>query len=251
MRGRATGWPEVWGYVETVGIVTGARMAPNGMLFDPLFSINSNLNIGILPNKKLYIFTDSKFWMQEPGLGITNPSQGSFDFSKREFDFNLGLAWNYVDRLELRVSAYSAGNLNRGVSLTSPSGFKDGVLVENRYYFGSANVYDVSRLSFVSLGYYPTKSMVGGDGADFHPGLSARGYVTYDIPFLRSYLYGDAQFTAERVVKPRLLDFDAGFATRPFSQYENIEFRVGTDTTLDVQANTARNLTYGGVRLGY
>ena len=68
--------------------------------------------------------------MQEPGLGITNSSQGNFDFSKREFDFNAGLAWNYFDRLELRASAYSAGNLNRGLSLTSPSGFKDGVLLE-------------------------------------------------------------------------------------------------------------------------
>jgi hypothetical protein len=189
--------------------------------------------------------------MQEPGLGITNSSQGSFDFSKREFDFNAGLAWNYVDRFEMRASAYSAGNLNRGVSLISPAGFKDGVLLENRYYFGSANVFDVSRLSFVSIGYYPTKSLVGGDGSDFRPGLFARAYVTHDIPIIRSYVYGDMQFTAERYVKARLLEFDAGFATRPFSQFENLEFRIGNDVTADVQAKTTRDLIYGAVRIGY
>jgi len=145
-RGRASGWPEVWGYIDTAWIFDGDRMAPNGVLFEPLFVTSVDLNIGLLPNKKLYLFTDSRFWMQEPGLGITNSNQGSFDFSKREFDFNAGLAWNYFDRLELRASAYSAGNLNRGLSLTSPSGFTDGVLLENRYYFGSANIYDVSRL---------------------------------------------------------------------------------------------------------
>jgi hypothetical protein len=70
-RGRVAGWPQVWGYVETVGIFGGERMAPNGVLFDPLFVTNINLNIGLLPNKALYVFTDSKFWMQEPGQGCS------------------------------------------------------------------------------------------------------------------------------------------------------------------------------------
>jgi hypothetical protein len=250
-RGRVAAWPQVWGYLDTTGIFVGERMAPNGVPFEPLFVTSLNLNIGLMPNKKLYVFTESRFWMQEPGLGITNPHQGNFDFSKREFDFNVGLAWNYWDRFELRTSAYSAGNLNRGVSLTSPSGFKDGVLLENRYYFGSANVYDVSRLSFISVGYYPTKSLVGGDGAEFHPGLFARGYATYDIPIVRSYVYGDVQFIAVRYAKPKLLELDAGFATRPFSQLENLEFRVGNDVTVDVESNTTRDLVYGAVRIGY
>lgn len=250
-RGRAGGWPDVWGYAETAGILDGQRMAPNGILFDPLFVGSINLNIGLLPNKKLYVFTDSRFWMQEPGLGITNPSQGSFDFSKREFDFNAGVAWNYFDRFELRASAYSAGNLNRGVSLVSPAGFKDGVLLENRYYFGQANAYDVSRLSFLSIGYYPTKSLVGGDGSDFRPGLFARAYATYDIPIAKSYVYGDLQFTAQRIVTPRLLELDAGLATRPFDRFETLEFRLGDDVTEDVKAKTTRNLIYGAVRIGY
>ena len=250
-RGRVAGWPEVWGYFDTAGVFAGQRMAPNGVPFEPLFVTSINLNIGLLPNKNLYVFTESKFWMQEAGLGITNPSQGNFDFSKREFDFNAGLAWNYFDRFEVRTSAYSTGNLNRGVSLTSPSGFKDGVLLENRYYFGSANAYDISRLSFVSIGYYPTKSLVGGDGSDFKPSFFARAHATYDIPIIRSYVYGDLQFTAERIFTPRLLELDAGFATRPFSQIENLELRVGNNVTTDVKAHTTRDLAYGAVRIGY
>src|SRR5437016_2737763 len=78
-RGRVAGWPEVWGYFDISGIVVGQRMAPNGVLFDPLFVTSINLNIGLVPNKKLYVFTDIKFWMQEPGIGITNSGQGNFD----------------------------------------------------------------------------------------------------------------------------------------------------------------------------
>jgi hypothetical protein len=110
---------------------------------------------------------------------------------------------------------YALSDLNRGLSLATPFGFKDGILIENRYYFGSADKYDVGRLSFVSLGYYPTKSLVGGNGEDFHPGLFARAYLTYDLPFLNSYLYGDAKYTAEGAVKPRLLEFDTGWAFWP------------------------------------
>jgi len=226
-------------------------MAPNGELFKPLFATGISLNIGLLPNKKLYTFIESRFWMQKAGEGITNPTQGKFDFSKRELDFNAGIAWNWWDRFETRASAYSGGNLNRGYSKTLPDGYKDGILIETRYYFGSANIYDVSRLSFVSLGYYPSKSLVGGNGEDFQPSLFARAHATFDIPLIRSYLYGDVQFAAERVLKPRLLEFDAGIATRPFSQMENVEFRLGDNLITDIQVNTARNIVYGAVRVVY
>jgi hypothetical protein len=52
-RGRATGWPQVWGYIDTAWIFVGERMAQNGVLFEPLFVTSINLNIGLLPNKKL------------------------------------------------------------------------------------------------------------------------------------------------------------------------------------------------------
>lgn len=242
---------EVWGFVDMPIYATGTRQAPNGVYFDPLFAMNGSFNIGLIPDKKLYLFADTSFWMQRPGAGITNPSQGNLDFSKREFDFNAGIAWNYLGSLELRLSAYALNNLNRGVSLASPAGFKDGLLIENRFYFGSADKYDVGRLSFVSVGYYPTKSMVGGNGEDFHPGLFARAYVTYDLPFMTSYLYGDVKFTAERVVTPRLLEIDTGWAVRPFAQFRNLELRIGSDLTADLQDNVTRELIYGSIRLGY
>lgn len=242
---------EIWGFLDMPVYATGSREAPNGVYFDPLFALNSNINIGLLPEKKLYLFADTSVWMQRPGLGVTNPSQGNLDFSKREFDFVGGIAWNYFDAFELRVSAYGLNNLNRGLSLASPAGFKDGVLIENRYYFGSADKYDVGRLSFLSIGYYPTKSLVGGNGEDFRPSLFARAYVTYDLPFLTSYLYGDLRFTAERVLAPRLLDVDIGWAVRPFDQFRNVEFRIGNSVTTDLQDNVTRDLVYGAIRLGY
>jgi hypothetical protein len=64
-------------------------------------------------------------------------------------------------------------------------------------------------------------------------------------------VYGDVQFIAVRYVKPKLLELDARFATRPFSQLENLEFRVGNDVTVDVESNTTRDLVYGAVRIGY
>src|SRR3954468_23931899 len=60
-RGRGPGWLEVWGYADLTGIFTGERMAPNGELFKPLFATGISLNIGLLPNKKLYTFIESRF----------------------------------------------------------------------------------------------------------------------------------------------------------------------------------------------
>jgi hypothetical protein len=247
---------DVWGSLEARAFLSGTRMAPNGVTFDPLFSLSSNFNLGILPDKKLYFFTDENFWMQRPGAGITNPTRGKFDFSKREFDFVGGLAWNYYGPFELRVSTYAFSNLNRGTSLRSPYGFKDGVLVENRYYFGGADKYDTGRLSFLSVGYYPSKSLVGGDGEDFRPGFFGRAYVTYGLPSMVSwlataYLFGDAKITTERYIKPRLFELDAGLALRPFEAHQNVEFRIGSDATFDVQDHVDRNLIYTAVRFAY
>jgi hypothetical protein len=163
---------EVWGFIELPVYATGTRMAPNGVYFDPLFVLSSNLNIGLLPDKKLYVFTDASVWMQRPGVGITN---GNFD----------------------------------------------------------------------------SKSLVGGNGEDFRPGMFVRAYVIYDLPFLNSYLYGDAKVTAEQLVTPRLLELDAGWAARPFEQTKNLEFRLGADVTADVVDGVTRELVYGSVRLAY
>jgi hypothetical protein len=249
--GRSVAWPEVWGNLGLTGIVTGERMAPNGVPFDPLFMSDLNLNLGLLPKKELYFFIETEFWAQRASAGITNPGQGSYDFSKREVDFNTGIAWNFFNRFEIRATANALNNLNRGNSQTKPSGFQDGVQLETRYYFKSENIYDIGRLGFVGIGYYPSQTLIGGDGMGFHPGLSARAYETYNIPALRSYFYGDARLIAERPAKMRLFSLDAGIATRPFARSQSFELRVGNEVTADVQANTTRDLIYGAIRINF
>ena len=93
--------------------------------------------------------------------------------------------------------------------------------------------------------------MIGGNGIGFHPGLFARAYASFDIPKLRSYVYGDAIFIGERIASPRLITFDAGLAARPFPTLENLEFRVGNELTADVQDDTTRNLPYGAIRINF
>jgi hypothetical protein len=241
----ATAGPAAWGVVGVTGYATGTHEAPNGFSFDPLFALDSDLNFGLLPNKQLYLFLQDGFWVQRTSAAASGKNQ-------RELDADFGLAWNYFDSFELRASAYSLNNLNRGTSLASPNGYKDGIAVENRYYFGPADIYDIGRLSFVSLGYYPTKALVGNNGQSFRPGLFAHGYLTQDLPTpFRSYLYGGVQLTAEDAVTPRLVETDFGLAFRPIADRQSLEFRVGDDLTNDVQAHVTRNLVYGAVRLGF
>src|SRR5581483_12135714 len=111
---RVAGWPEVWGTFGFNGYFGGNRMAPNGAPFTPLFSIGSDLNLGLLPHKELYIFAITDFWCERASPENTNPHQGSWDFSKREFDLVGGLAWNYLWSLELRAFVYSFCNLKIG-----------------------------------------------------------------------------------------------------------------------------------------
>jgi hypothetical protein len=232
---------------------TGSHMAPNGVPFEPLFALQTELNIGLLPNKQLYIFGETMYWTQRAAPGITNPSQGKWDFSKREHDVNIGLAWNYYGSLEFRASAYALSNLNRGTTLWAPAGFKDGIQLESRYYFGSENVYDVGKLNFIGIGYRPSKGLVAGDGEEFAPGLFARAYVTYDLPplWFASYIYGDFKVTAQKSAAVRLLEADVGIAMRPFAHLTNLEFRAGYNVIADVQAHTRRDLLYGAIRLGF
>jgi hypothetical protein len=241
----------VWGFLEFRGIALGSRIAPNGQSYDPCGSLDLDLNVGLLPDKKLYIFGDSRFWLQEATPGVTNDKQGQFDFSKREFDLTGGAAWNYTGPFELRVFGYSYNNLNRGWSPTQPAGYLDGVGVENRYYFLAEDKYDVAKLDFLSVGYLPSKDLIGADGVIFKPGLFARAYLTYDFNFLHSYLYADSQIYAQSGFKPRLIDVDAGLAARPFERFRRLEFQLGTENTVDLDVQHPRTLLYGGVRLAF
>jgi hypothetical protein len=249
----ALNWPRAWGSIGLPFYFGSSRMAPNGVAFTPVFSVTSDLNLGILPDKKLYLFWDGNFWAQHSAPGITNSHQGGFDFSKREIDSNLGLAWNWFDAFELRGSVYALNNLNRGDSAAEPFGGKQGVMLENRYNFPSADPYDVGRSSFVGLGYIPTENLVGDNGASFRPGPYARAYLARDlpIPWFRSYLYADLRITAEHTALPRLFDTDVGWAVRPIAHWQSLELRIGDDFSQDIVAAASRNLIYGAIRLNF
>lgn len=245
----------VWGLTGAYLFFTGERMAPNGIPYDPLFSLDLDLNLGIDILPRCYLFTNDRFLCQKPGAGITNPTQGNLDFSKREIDLIVGMACNYYGNFELRGLAYSMGNINRGVSLERPVGFKDGVGIENRYYFGNEYAlpvqtrYDVARTNFVSIGYYPSKEMIGGDHEAFSPGAFARGYLTYEILGVKCYLFGDVELIADRQsFEPKLLNTDLGIASRPFEKVRGLEFRTGADSIFDVDDGIARTLWYIAAR---
>ena len=242
-------WPTAWGVVGFRVFYNGERMAPNGVPFDPLFDLSGELYIGLLPNKKLYAFGLTDFWGQYSGTNITNSHQGQLDFSKREWDFTVGIAWNYCASLEFRVLGYAMNNLNRGTSPAYPYGYNDGVGLENRWYLPAANVdiYDIGRLSFLSIGYLPSNTLTGGDGQTFKPGLFARAYLTWDIPSIRSYLFLDGIYEAEQFIKARLLLYDTGLAVRPCLSLQNLEFRLGVSGVYDVEVHNDRALGYVGI----
>jgi hypothetical protein len=246
--------PLVWGLTGLRGYVYGDQTAPNGVEFKPLFSLDLNLNIWLWREQRLYAFTDDRFWGQRAAPGITNAAQGAFDFSKREFDLSTGLAWNYLDHLEARAFAYSFNNLNRGTSEVRPSGYNDGVGVENRWYVGGTYDelgqpgFDVARASFLSVGYYPTKDMVDADGNLFKPGLFARAYLVQDLREC-CYLYLDSQLIGEKSFTPKLLNLDGGIAVRPFSLPSHFEVRLGADGHYDLQFHEWEANVYGSVGL--
>jgi hypothetical protein len=247
----------VWGVAGLRGFVLGDQIAPNGQEFKQLFSLDLNFNCWLWPEEGLYLFSDTSFWGQKPGTGITNPKQGVFDFSKREMDLDLGFAWNYRGPWEARVFAYSFNNLNRGQSLTKPSGYADGVGLENRYYIGAeyerlgTDTYDVTRANFLSAGFFPTKDMTDGSGQSFEPGPFARAYLTWDLLGERCYLFADSEFICTRSFTPKLLQYDAGVAARPFARAPRWEFRFGVEGLYDLQWRELEIGLYGAIRLSY
>ncbi|MFM8727075.1 MAG: hypothetical protein ACKON9_18335, partial [Planctomycetaceae bacterium] len=205
----------------------------------------------------LYLFADTDFWMQKAAPGITNSRQGSFDFSKREFDYTLGLAWNYWGAQELRLSAYSLNNLNRGKYRNKPWGFADGTVIENRWYLGDeysllgTEDYDIARANFLAAGYMPTKELVDNLGERLKPGPLIRAYLTGNIFSSRHYVYTDTQLIGNRSFELSLLQEDCGLAFRPFKQAPRAEFRFGVLVVADTQNSVTDASWYGQFRIVY
>jgi hypothetical protein len=247
-------WRPVWGLAGLQVFAAGPKVAPNGQKYHPSFSLDLDLNLWIWQSQGFYLFGDARFWGERPEMGVTNARDGGLGFSKRQFDLSGGPAWNYCGQWEARVSGYSFANLNRGSDPIAPHGGLDGALLENRYYLseeyaklGQAG-FDVARAPFVSVGYYPTKSMVGNNGQTFIPGLMLRAYLTCDLWDWPAYLFGDASFITERSLQPKLLLFDLGVAARPFGSWRQWEFRLGVENTADLETKGVLNLEYVSLR---
>jgi hypothetical protein len=245
----------VWGIAGLRGFALGQHTAPNGVEYHQLFSLDLNFNCWLWPEHGTYLFSDARFWGQRAAPGVTNPSQGAFDFSKRELDFDLGAAWNYWGPWEARAFAYAFNNLNRGTSLTAPTGYADGVGVEDRFYLGEEYArlgtasFDVARASFVSVGYFPSKDLTDTEGEAFKPGPFARAYLAWGPPGAVWYLFADGEFIAKRTFTAKQLYVDAGVAARPIPWAPRLEFRVGTEDTYDLEWHDPSTGVYGAVRL--
>jgi hypothetical protein len=235
----------VWGIAETDGYL-GQRMAPNGLLYHPDYGVNLDFNIWVWPALGLYLYDETLFWM-----GTTH----ELNFTKRELDLDVGVAWNYCGRLEARVFGYSDNNLNRGVSPEQSAGYNDGFGMESRFYLNpiynalGTSDYDQAKATFVSIGYLPTKTLTGADGLQFHPALYARAYLTWDVIKECCYAYANTTLITERApFNAKLLNTDIGAALRPFQYVPRLEFRAGCLDVWDTQVGTARTVGYISIR---
>ena len=168
-----------------------------------------------------------------------------------------GGAWNYAGRWEARAFAYSFNNLNRGESASAPAGYADGFGLENRYYLSDVydalgtEGYDPARATFLSAGFYPSKTMIDGHGNEFKPGPFARANLQYDLLGEKCYLYADGEFLGTRSFTPKQLHLDAGVAARPWDLTPRLEFRLGSEDCYDLRNRDLERTIYGAVRIVY
>jgi hypothetical protein len=247
-------WQTAWGLVGLRGIPAGVRTAPNGLEYHPNFSLDVSLNGWIWRGHGLYGFADMRLWGEKGEYGVTNSRDGWLGTSKREFDLSGGVAWNYTGPWELRAFGYTGNNLNRGDNPVTPAGFTDGFGLENRYYLSPEYAklgqtgFDVTRATFVSIGYLPSKELVGNDGQTFRPGMTLRAYLTYGLWDWPAYVFGDATYISDQSFQPRLLLLDVGVAARPIRPCRQWEFRTGVESTADFHVRNAQSLWYVSVR---
>jgi hypothetical protein len=249
----------VWGEVDARLFPDAGRVAPNGISYNPLFSLDLDFNLWLWRTHGLYLFAYARFWGGRGGEA--GQTQGNIDYTRREFDMTSGIAWNYYGPWELRFVGYDRENFNRGKSMISPGGnTNDGDGLEQRYYLTDEYTklgqegFNISRADFVSLGYFPTKSLVGGDGIQYHPGLFAHLYLTWDIPKTPSYLFLDLQQFFDQSFRPRMLYSDVGWAVAPCESLPQLEFRLGSEFNTDFNASgSVRNMSlpYVQIRFNY
>ncbi len=252
----------VWGVAGFRGYGLGDHIAPQRPgVQGGLFSLELDFQLlAVGGSQGVYALRRLRNFMGAAGGARRHqfqPGRVRLQQAPRGTDLTGARAWNYYGRFEARVFAYSYDNLNRGDSSSHPSGYNDGVGLENRYYLNGVydalgtEAYDEDRATFVSLGFYPTKDMVDSRGDVFQPGPFARAYLTWDLLGERCYLYGNFEFIADQSCTPELFKTDAGIAARPFDAFPRLEFRIGSDDQIDLHNKDSEYGVYGGVRFTY
>ena len=129
--------PAVWGIVGRRGFMLGDHVAPNGVEFKPLFSLDLDFNLWLWRARGPVRVQRRPLLGAEGGPRASpTPARARSTSASASSTSTSGVAWNYYGNWEARAFAYSFNNLNRGTSLASPTGFNDGVGLENRYYLG-------------------------------------------------------------------------------------------------------------------
>lgn len=165
-----------WGDVGAGAYVGRSyKVAPNGLTYKPMFRLVADLNIG---SEDWYVFAKSAYYAEKPQPGVTtNKHQGQFDFTKRQYDFDVGMAFALAAQTEIRLWTYSQSNINRGNDLNKPYGFKDGAVLALRR---DSDIVDY-RVRFEG-GYYITKELADNAGNSYEPGFF--GEATLTLPFV-------------------------------------------------------------------
>ena len=55
---------KAWGFIGLQFDASGDHVAPNGLSGDPLLSLDASFNYALLRNKELYLFAESRIWVQ-------------------------------------------------------------------------------------------------------------------------------------------------------------------------------------------
>jgi hypothetical protein len=113
------------------------------------------------------------------------------------------------------------------------------------------SAFDLSRATFVGLGYYASHDLMDSSGQNYSPGPYLHAYLTEDLYGEKVYLFEDLLVIATTRLEPKVLQFDVGCAVRPFSESKRWEFRAGWGGTYDLLTRDLEKMLYAAVRFTY
>lgn len=224
----------LWGNLG-FGIYPGSseKVAPNGLVYKPMFRLTADINAGY---QNLYLFFNSAYYTEKPTPGVTtNKGQGKFDFTKRQYDFNVGVAYSPIRNFEVRFWAYSQSNINRGKDLNTPYGFKDGAASSLNYYLKKGRI----RGTLIG-GYYFTKELADTNGDPYKPSVFSE--IDLSVPLNKTFsVFTETWLMTERPVKLKQMDALYGVAYRPYKNKSHNEFRLYLERDVGFNGAPERN----------